>query len=179
MNPMYEPHTKHEHESRLSELRLAQGLTYRELEEITGIHKSKIACMSTGYSSPLDPLGSLSRAAELVCLSLDSTPEYVFPRYFCRLADDETVSLDNLTTCYLYSEAAEHELTASAEERATKRELITQAAQCATSPRQRKILRMRLEGFTLDEVGKELNLTRERVRQLESKIINKLRRNKR
>ena len=175
MNPAHQPRTVSEHESNLSVLRIEQGLTYRQLEEITGIKQSRIACMSTGYLSPLDPLGSLSRSAELICLALDATPEEVFPRYFCRLAD-EAVSLDNLTPCYLYSEATAYTLTAPAEDRAAKRELINKAVACATSPRQRTLLRMRLEGSTLDEVGQVLNLTRERVRQLESKIINKLRR---
>ena len=175
MNPAYQPRTVSEHESNLSVLRIEQGLTYRQLEELTGVKRSRIACMSTGTVTPLDPFGSLSRSAELICLALDATPEEVFPRYFCRLAG-EAVSLDNLTPCYLYSEATAYTLTAPAEDRAAKRELINRAVACATSPRQRTLLRMRLEGSTLDEVGQVLNLTRERVRQLESKIINKLRR---
>ena len=176
MNPAYQPRTVSEHESRLSELRIQQGLTYRQLEKMTGVRKEIIACLSTGSACPLDRYGSLSRSAELICLALDATPEEVFPRYFCRLADDETVSLDNLTTCYLYSEATAYTLTAPAEDRAAKMELISRAVACATSPRQRTLLKMRLEGSTLDEVGQLLNLTRERVRQIESKIINKLRR---
>jgi RNA polymerase primary sigma factor len=49
------------------------------------------------------------------------------------------------------------------------------------SPREQKILRMRFgvgasEGSTLEQVGKEFGLTRERIRQLEEKALQKLRR---
>lgn len=40
-------------------------------------------------------------------------------------------------------------------------------------PQNYAVLTGRLSGQTLDEIGKELNLTRERVRQIESKCINK------
>jgi RNA polymerase primary sigma factor len=49
------------------------------------------------------------------------------------------------------------------------------------SPREQKILRMRFgvgasEGRTLEQVGKEFGVTRERIRQLEEKALHKLRR---
>ena len=47
------------------------------------------------------------------------------------------------------------------------------------SPREEKILRLRYgigeaKSYTLEEVGKEFNLTRERIRQIESRAIEKL-----
>ncbi len=50
------------------------------------------------------------------------------------------------------------------------------------TPREEKILRMRFgldngKTYTLEEVGKECNVTRERIRQIESKALRKLRHN--
>jgi RNA polymerase primary sigma factor len=51
------------------------------------------------------------------------------------------------------------------------------------TPREREILKMRFgityeNPFTLDEIGKGLNLTRERIRQIEKRSLEKLRRSK-
>jgi RNA polymerase primary sigma factor len=48
------------------------------------------------------------------------------------------------------------------------------------SPRERKIVKMRFGlgdgiGHTLEEVGKEFGVTRERIRQIEAKVLQKLR----
>ena len=48
------------------------------------------------------------------------------------------------------------------------------------SPRERKIIEMRFGlkdgiGHTLEEVGKEFGVTRERIRQIEAKVLQKLR----
>ena len=48
------------------------------------------------------------------------------------------------------------------------------------TPREEKVLRLRYgiddgKGRTLEEVGKEFNVTRERIRQIEAKALRKLR----
>jgi RNA polymerase primary sigma factor len=48
------------------------------------------------------------------------------------------------------------------------------------SPRERKIIEMRFGlkdgiGHTLEEVGNEFGVTRERIRQIEAKVLHKLR----
>ncbi len=48
------------------------------------------------------------------------------------------------------------------------------------SPREQKIIRMRFGlddgiGHTLEEVGREFGVTRERIRQIEAKILQKMR----
>lgn len=45
------------------------------------------------------------------------------------------------------------------------------------TPRERKILKMRLEGYTLQEIGQEFKVTRERTRQLGKKINRKITKN--
>jgi len=45
----------------------------------------------------------------------------------------------------------------------------------ALGERDRKVLSMRCHGYTLEEVGEELGITRERVRQLETRAIARLR----
>ena len=60
----------------------------------------------------------------------------------------------------------------------------TQTALNCLSPREAKIIRMRFgvggcRPHTLDEVGREFMLTRERIRQIESNALSKLRRNSR
>ena len=51
---------------------------------------------------------------------------------------------------------------------------------CTLSPRERDVLRLRFgmddgKARTLEEVGKEFNVTRERIRQIEAKALRKLR----
>lgn len=54
-------------------------------------------------------------------------------------------------------------------------EIFADICKTNLSEKQAKILQMRLEGCNLEEVGKELGVTRERVRQLEVKIYRILR----
>ena len=43
------------------------------------------------------------------------------------------------------------------------------------SPREERIIRLReLEGYTLERIGFKFNLTRQRIHQIETKIIRKL-----
>ena len=42
------------------------------------------------------------------------------------------------------------------------------------TPREEKILKLRLKGYTLEQVGYEFGLTRQRIHQIEPKIYRKL-----
>lgn len=55
------------------------------------------------------------------------------------------------------------------------RELYGKHLKCLT-PREEYILRMRLDGYSLADIGQPIALTKERIRQLEAKAIRKLRR---
>jgi RNA polymerase sigma factor (sigma-70 family) len=70
----------------------------------------------------------------------------------------------------------EQEMLASAEQKAHQVNRLLEHL----DPRERQILRMRAgldnaEGMTLEEIGQQLGITKERVRQLNVRIINKLR----
>ena len=79
---------------------------------------------------------------------------------------------------------------AAPDNRSDEQEMVSSAEQAAhrvnrlleyLDPRERQIIRMRAgldnnsEGMTLEEIGQELGITKERVRQLNVRIMNKLR----
>ena len=169
----YHPHTNnHEHESKLSEMRIARGLTYAKLSELTGVSSQQLSCLSTGTFSPVDRYGHLTRNAELVCLVLEATPEEVFPRYFCTLATrTDGVALENTYPLWLYSDDTAAHLTEPADKAAERRQEVNNILAKAKKPRDREILALRLQGWTLEEIGQDMGLTRERVRQIESKTL--------
>ena len=172
----HQPHTIHEHESRLSTLRIARGLTYAKLSTMTGVSKQQLACLSTGTFSPVDQWGHLSRTAELVCLVLEATPEEVFPRYFCALNErTDGVALENTYPLWLYSDDTVTHLTEPADRAAERRQEVNNILGRAKTKRDRAILALRLQGWTLAEIGEDMGLTRERVRQIESKTFKEIR----
>ena len=71
----------------------------------------------------------------------------------------------------------EQELVASVEQSKTRVNRLLQYL----DPRERQIIQMRAgldnysEGMTLEEIGQQLGITKERVRQLNVRIMNKLR----
>ena len=46
------PAIRREHESLLSEARLARGLTYQKLSELTGVSQQRLSTLSTGTAAP-------------------------------------------------------------------------------------------------------------------------------
>ena len=54
-------------------------------------------------------------------------------------------------------------------------EKITRRLFDSLTPRQRKILGMRLSGISFQEIGKEFGVTRERVRQIEYQAMREIR----
>lgn len=57
-----------------------------------------------------------------------------------------------------------------------KEEIIQKVLEFLT-PREGRILKMRLEGYTLQEIGQEFGVTRERVRQIGKTINQKIAKN--
>jgi RNA polymerase sigma factor (sigma-70 family) len=162
----------HEHESRITELRLARGLSYARLAELTGVQPQVLCNASTGVTQPIDRQGRLKPWAEQLCLLFEVEPSYLFPRYFCTW-EDSIASLDAFEYA-LHLDAPE-----TPEEAAERHETVRQAAAILDTlkPTYRNVwLHRCVGGATLDETGKEYNLTRERVRQIETMVNTKLQR---
>jgi hypothetical protein len=87
------PFTRHEHESRISDLRVARGLSYARLATLIDTTEQVLCSASTGVVRPTDRRGKLKPWAERLCLFFEVEPSYLFPRYFCTW-EDSIASLD-------------------------------------------------------------------------------------
>ena len=172
---MIAPRTRYgyEHESLLSEERIAQGLTYQKLSELTGVPPQRLATLSTGTFAPVSlRTGEILPWVERTCLVLGVPPEELFPRYFCTLRNDQEEELDKLIPeDYLFSEDTVQILTEPAETTAERRELVRLVLHLLDDkPRLQRTIELRLLlDQTLDEVAKVMGCTRERARQMEAK----------
>ena len=167
------PAIRREHESLLSEARLAQGLTYQKLSELTGEQPQRLAQLSTGTLAPVSlRTGEILPWVERTCLVLGVPPEELFPRYFCTLRDDQEEAPDKLIPeDYLFSDDTIQALTEPAETTAERRELVRLVLHLLDDkPRMQRTIELRLLwDQTLDEVAKVMGCTRERARQMEAK----------
>ena len=167
-------HTGYEHESLLSEERLAQGLTYQKLSELTGELPQRLAQLSTGTVAPGSlRTGEILPRVERTCLVLGVPPEELFPRYFCTMRGETVEEQPEKLTLedYLFSEGTVQALTEPAETTAERRELVRLVLHLLDDkPRLQRTIELRiLWDQTLDEVAKVMGCTRERARQMEAK----------
>ena len=164
--------TGYEHESLLSEERLAQGLTYQKLSELTGVPPQRLATLSTGTVAPVSlRTGEILPWVERTCLVLGVPPEELFPRYFCALRDDPREAPEKLIPeDYLFSEDTVQALTEPAETTAERRELVRLVLHLLDDkPRLQRTIELRvLWDQTLDEVAKVMGCSREYARQMEA-----------
>lgn len=167
------PEIRREHESLLSEARLARGLTYQKLSELTGEQPQRLAQLSTGLIAPVSlRTGEILPWVERTCLVLGVPPEELFPRYFCTMRDEAVEAPEKLIPeDYLFSEGTVQALTEPAETTAERRELVRLVLHLLDDkPRLQRTIELRiLWDQTLDEVAKVMGCTRERVRQMEAK----------
>ena len=167
------PAIRREHESLLSEERLAQGLTYQKLSELTGVSQQRLSTLSTGTVAPVSlRTGEVLPWVERTCLVLGVPPEELFPRYFCTMRDETAEEPEKLIPeDYLFSEDTVQALTEPAEITAERRELVRLVLHLLNDkPKLQRVIELRfLWDHTLDEVSKVLGCTRERVRQMEAK----------
>ena len=165
--------TGYEHESLLSEERLAQGLTYQKLSELTGELPQRLAQLSTGTVAPVSlRTGEILPWVERTCLVLGVPPEELFPRYFCTMRGETAEEPEKLIPeDYLFSEDTVQILTEPAETTAERRELLRLVPHpLDDKPRLQRTIELRiLWDQTLDEVAKVMGCTRERARQMEAK----------
>ena len=167
------PEIRWEHESLLSEARLAQGLTYQKLSELTGVPPQRLATLSTGTFAPVSlRTGEILPWVERTCLVLGVPPEELFPRYFCTMRGETAEEPEKLIPeDYLFSEGTVQALTEPAETAAERRELVRLVLHLLDDkPRLQRTIELRiLWDQTLDEVAKVMGCTRERARQMEEK----------
>ena len=167
--------TNYEHKSKLSEARMAKGLTYQQLSEMVGVLPQRIATLSTGTTAPIFlKTGQIKPWVEKACLILEIAPEEAFPRYFCSLADTPQDAPDQLIPeDYLFSDYATQTLTEPAEIAAERRELVRLLLHLLDDkPKIQRTVELRfLWGYTFDEVAKVFGCTRERARQMEAKGV--------
>ena len=167
------PAIRWEHESLLSEERMAQGLTYQKLSELTGVSQQRLSTLSTGTVAPVSlRTGEILPWVERTCLVLGVPPEELFPRYFCTLRGEAAKEPEKLIPeDYLFSEDTVRALTEPAETAAERRELVRLVLHLLDDkPRLQQTIELRiLWDQTLDEVAKVMGCTRERARQMEAK----------
>ena len=165
--------TGYEHESLLSEERLAQGLTYQKLSELTGELPQRLAQLSTGTAAPVSlRTGEILPWVERTCLVLGVPPEELFPRYFCTMRGEAAEEPEKLIPeDYLFSEDTVQALTEPAETTVERRELVRLVLHLLDDkPRLQRTIELRfLWDRTLDEVAKVMGCSREYVRQREAK----------
>lgn len=175
-----------EHESLLGAERVRRGLTYKDLAKLTGESPQWLAQLSTGLVPPVylgqrtANKGQLKPSVEKVCLILEIDPVKAFPAYFCALpvaCHDYGLTDSQLCAATLFSEGTAEALTCSAEHAAEWREYAGKVYAWLETrrPIYAIVFESRMEGDTLDEIGQRHDVTRERVRQIEAEIINKLR----
>ena len=166
------PAIRREHESLLSEARLALGLTYQKLSELTGEMPQRLAQLSTGTVAPVSlRTGEILPWVERTCLVLGVPPEELFPRYFCTTRETAEEPEKLIPEDYLFSEDTVQALTEPAETTAERRELVRLVLHLLDDkPRLQRTIELRfLWDQTLDEVAKVMGCTRERARQMEAK----------
>ena len=168
-----------EKESNLHVFRLDKGLSIKELCEKAKICDTDYHALQNGSRSPLYLTGinqgRIKESASRLLNVLGCSVEEVFPRYVCSLKDD--IYTDEQINEVMVGMETLKEI--NIEEQYDREEFIKSFLPVLTknmSKNEIKTLFLRIiHGETLDEVGAEMGYSRERIRQFESKIYNKIR----
>lgn len=163
-------HPKKEYENNLAQARVEAGLTIRELAKRADTNIDIISGLQNGMRSPLKLVGGygIKPCVEKIAAILHKAVSELFPRSICEIAratfdpEDEArllIGEYSLRSCHNNNGKLE------------ARQIIELVLKKLTSREKVIILGMYLEGKTLEETGFELNITRERVRQIENKAL--------
>jgi len=170
--------------TRLVDARKAKGVTQPEMSKAIGMSPQKLSHIENLKFVPSEE--DMTKVAAYLGASIDylfpqvlmrAIEEGVFSRRDAQLAEPEIISL---------AEAARLQLTYDGETEIIDeidRHLLSQRINevlATLDPRERKVLELRFglkdgQSRILEEVGEEFGLTRERIRQIESKALRKLR----
>ena len=158
-----------EKESLIGEHRVVMGLTVIEFCKYAKITISEYNALSNGMMSPVYERGDggIKKSAYNVCVFLGKPPEDVFPRYFCKLDGNNDLTEDQVI--YLSHSQIE-------EQKDIEIKKLVRRAVDSLDEMSSRVIRMRFfEGLTLDEIGRHFCISRERVRQIESRALRMLR----
>ena len=134
----------------------------------TGLVATAVSALLCFREKPFLMDGSLSTAAAGLCSAIGATPDELWPDEMSEIVARKATHEVEL------SQAQALALCSDAEEDIIARQLIEKWSECL-SDRQRTALEALLGDVTLDQAGKEMGLSRERVRQLQQRALRKLR----
>lgn len=172
------------HNARLVDARKERGINQQDMALAINTNQLRISNIETLKVIPTDE--EMARIASILEKPIDYLfPEEllfaveagVFSRRKVELAAPEVISLTEAERLHLLPDTSLH-----AVEEEVERKLLAERINEALNtlePREQRVIRLRF-GFDgrprlLEEVGREFNLTRERIRQIESKALRKLR----
>jgi len=158
------PCSYRDQESDINKYRIQKGLTIKQLSELSGVSMGMIAGFNNGTLSPLAHRDSAIKKDVIdIALILDVSVEKLFPRYFC------LIDLQKLINSQII------EILFPEEIKINKKELWVNIYKAVRGKRPFVILRLRSTGHTLQAIADKLNLTKERVRQIENVALRQLR----
>jgi RNA polymerase sigma factor (sigma-70 family) len=143
-----------------------------------GLGYSRVNDMVNMTSSPLTAEGELHRDAARLCEVLGKLPEDLWSneQLYPLEKNFSEMEMDHAQVVALLPQEQQSYLPDFSEfEQAQTKALVSKAVSTLTQ-REQKVLRMRFgDDLTLDECANRLDVTRERVRQIEAKALRKMR----
>lgn len=160
----------------MQKARVRMGLEQKKLAEITGIGHMRICAIENCRAYPKQH--ESKKISEV--LKLESS--FLFPEWLNIIGDaiKEKRNKKILPIKQIGIDSPEILLIDSGEnlyEQADKslRKKYLEEALNKLPPKEKQILSMRMSGYTFEQVGRRLSVTRERIRQIESKALERLR----
>jgi predicted DNA-binding protein (UPF0251 family) len=135
----------------------------------SGVSQQTICAWMTMRESPFLKDGSPCNAALDLCAVLGCTPEDAWPAHMAKFQMKRNSAEVEMSAAEVMAIAG------SPESSVIQRQLIARWAR-NLRPREIEAVGLMQSGATLDEAGKALGVTRERVRQIHLKALNKMRR---
>lgn len=176
--------------ARLIDARKAKRWTQKDLSQLTSI--------STSYLGHIETLRAIpsQQMMDEICSALGLSEDYLFPlslmealrdglfdHRVAELEEKQIIRLTEARRAGLLPRGITEDEALEAVDRALDRDLLKEKLPDvlgSLAPREQKVLELRFglndgRSRTLEEVGKEFHLTRDRIRQIESKALRKLR----